>query len=234
MQTLPPESSDDSGSATAINHRGDIVGISGSCDQAVGRYTARHMVVWQNGRMTDLGNLGGDAWNTPLAINQSGDIVGFANTMPGPDFSLHGFFRSHAGGPLTDLGVLYPGDSVVEALGVNDQGQVVGLSCGGSGCHGFIWQDGVMTDLNTLVPGYTGVIEAAQDINDLGQITGQALDSATGNLVSFLATPTAHRGSQIDAQTTGPMRNGVLPVKVREALLGSLGRIDPVTGAVQH
>jgi probable HAF family extracellular repeat protein len=129
-----------------------------------------------------------------MAINEQGDVVGFANTLPGPGFSLHAFFWSHMGGSPIDLGVLYAGDSVSEALGINGRDQVVGLSCGGNGCHGFLWQDGVMTDLNELSPNYNGVIEDAQDINDLGQITGQAYDSASGNLVSFRATPVVHSG----------------------------------------
>ena len=69
---------DTSGAATATNDNGQIVGISGICDQAVGRHTAKHAVLWENGRVTDLGNLGAQWWNTPTAINQRGDIVGFA------------------------------------------------------------------------------------------------------------------------------------------------------------
>lgn len=191
IHPLPLLPGDSDGAATAINDRGDVVGISGICDQAVGRETARHMVLWRDGRAVDLGNIGGDAWNTPMAINQRGDVVGFANTVPGTGFHAHAFFRSHTGGPPIDLGVLYPGDTISQALGINDRGQVVGLSCGSSGCRGFLWQDGRMVDLNQLAPGYAGVIEDAQDINNLGQITGQARD-AGGNLVSFWAIPVAH------------------------------------------
>ena len=194
MHTLPLETGDDSGAATAINDRGDVAGISGTCDQAVGRYTAKHMVLWKNGRVIDLGNIGGNAWNTPMAINELGDVVGFANTKPGAGFSLHAFFSSHMGGAPIDLGVLYAGDTVSQALGINNRGQVVGLSCGANGCRGFLWQDGAMTDLNKLALDYNGLIEDAQDINDLGQITGQAHDSASGNLVSFKATPIGHSG----------------------------------------
>ena len=148
------------------------------------------MVLWKDGRAIDLGNIGGDAWNTPMAINHQGDVVGFANTVPGDGFHAHAFFRGHAGGPPVDLGVLYPGDTMSQALGINDRGQVVGLSCGSSGCRGFLWQDGAMIDLNRVAPGFAGVIEDAQDINDLGQITGQARDAA-GNYVAFWAIPVA-------------------------------------------
>jgi hypothetical protein len=47
-----------------------------------------------------------------------------------------------------------------------------------------------MRDLNALVaPGYTGILTTAQDINDLGVITGRAFDPATGGLPAFQATP---------------------------------------------
>src|SRR4029450_8048650 len=58
---------------------GQIVGISGICDQAVGRHTAKHAVLWENGTVTDIYQ---DApapwWSTRPAINHRGDVVGFA------------------------------------------------------------------------------------------------------------------------------------------------------------
>ena len=86
------------------------------------------------------------------------------------------------------------GDLYSEAHGINERRQVVGVSCsnadGSGNCRAFLWQDGVMTDLNTLVaPGYTNLLTTAQDINDLGVITGRALDPITGERPAFLATP---------------------------------------------
>src|SRR6266508_318992 len=72
IQDLPLIAGDSSGAATAINDNGQIVGISGICDQAVGRHTAKHAVLWENGGVIDLGNLGAQWWNTPTAINQRG------------------------------------------------------------------------------------------------------------------------------------------------------------------
>jgi probable HAF family extracellular repeat protein len=85
IHDLPLISGDSSGAATAINDNGQIVGISGICDQAVGRHTAKHAVLWQDGGVTDIGNLGALFWNTPTAINQQGDIVGFAGAPNDPD-----------------------------------------------------------------------------------------------------------------------------------------------------
>lgn len=188
---LPPLAGDTVSAATAINDAGQVVGISGICGSAVGGFSAEHAVTWQDGTTRSLGTLGGSAWNTPMAINNLGDVVGFAN-LPGPDQANPNFqaFIWTGHGPMRDLGVL-PGDAVSEALGINDAGQVVGESCqaGFANCRAFVWQNGVMTDLDTLVPGYAGHLVFANDINDAGQITGQAIDAATGHFVAFQAVP---------------------------------------------
>lgn len=125
-----------------------------------------------------------------MAINQQGDIVGFAG-QPGDDPDnpqLHAFLWTRQDG-IQDLGAL-PGDVYSEAHGINERCQVVGISCDAAGsCRAFLWQNGVMTDLNTLVgAGYTDVLTTAQDINDLGEITGRAFDPDTGERPAFLAT----------------------------------------------
>ena len=191
IRELPPLPGDTSGAATAINDRGQVVGISGTCDQAVGRYTAAHAVLWDKGRVIDLGNLGAPWWNTAMAINQRGDVVGFAG-VPGGDADnpiLHAFLWTRRGG-IQDLGTL-PGDLTSQANGINERGQVVGSSCNAAGsCRAFLWENGVMKDLNTLVePGYTGVLMNAQDIDDHGEISGRAFDPATGELPAFVAVP---------------------------------------------
>lgn len=191
IQELPPLLGDTSSAATAINDRGQVVGISGTCDQAVGRFTAAHAVLWENGRVIDIGNLGGETWNTPYAINQRGDVVGFAS-QPGDDPDnprLHAFLWTRRDG-IRDLGTL-PGDVTSQAHGINERRQVVGVSCDAAGnCRAFLWEDGVMKDLNTLVaPGYTGILTTAQDINNRGVITGRAFDPVTGEHPAFQATP---------------------------------------------
>jgi probable HAF family extracellular repeat protein len=74
-------------------------------------------------------------------------------------------------GQIKDLGVL-PGDYGSYAQDVNNIGQVVGDSFGYSNergyfTRGFIWKNGVMTELPTL-----GGNSAAIAINDVGQIIG--------------------------------------------------------------
>ena len=194
IQDLPLIAGDSSGAATAINDNGQIVGISGICDQAVGRYTAAHAVLWENGGVTDLGNLGALYWNTPTAINQQGDIVGFAGAPNDPDGNFLQAFIWTVEDGIQPLGFL-PGDVHSEAYGINESRQVVGLSCDADGnCRAFIWENGVMQDLNDLKqPSFSTTLETAKDINDKGEITGRALDPNTGVRTAYLAIPRGHQ-----------------------------------------
>ena len=195
IQRLPSFDHDPDTAATAINNKGQVVGISGTCDVAVGAFSAKHAVLWENGRVINLGSLGGEGWNTPVAINNRGDIAGFSD-LPGdvsggvltPNF--HAFLWTKERG-MQDLGTL-PGDSISEATGINDHGQIVGVSFPSS--HAFIWQKGVMVDLNTLVSSGSGLsLISTGDINDKGEITGQACVVSNGicstETPAFLAIP---------------------------------------------
>jgi probable HAF family extracellular repeat protein len=190
ISELPLVPGDTSGAATGINERGDAVGISGICDQAVGRYTARHAVVWdKHGGVTDIGNLGAPWWNTPTNINQRGDVVGFAGAPNDPDGNFLQAFIWTAKHGMQALGFL-PGDVHSEAYGINEKRQVVGLSCDADGnCRAFIWESGVMKDMNDLKPAsYAARLEQARDINEAGEIAGRSIDAA-GVRKAFLAVP---------------------------------------------
>lgn len=91
---------------------------------------------------------------------------------------------------MVDLGTL-AGDAISEALGINDRGEIVGLSFGAGFSHprAVIWIHGQIFDLNTLVTnGSTMNLIDAQDINDRGEITGQAV-APDGSLPAFLLVP---------------------------------------------
>lgn len=218
---------DSTSAATAINDKGQVVGISGICDRAVGRFSAKHMVLWENDTVTDLGNLGGVAWNTPMSINQQGDVIGFANY---PGGATPGSFRAHAflwtrDSGIQDLGTL-PGHVYSQALGINARRQVVGMSCsaGFAICHAFLWQDGVMTDLNDAAPGYSGELIFANDINDLGQITGGAFDAGTGESPAFVAVPVSDGTAAASAaRAKGTRATQALSNEARQALLKQFG-----------
>jgi probable HAF family extracellular repeat protein len=82
---------------------------------------------------------------------------------------------------MTDLGTL-PGDVSSLGEGINSKGQVVGTSIDIDGNErAIIWENGVMTDLNTLIPADSPLflIEASGTNNSRGQIAGFALEKSS-------------------------------------------------------
>jgi probable HAF family extracellular repeat protein len=201
IQELPLFGDDTSGAATAISNRGQIVGISGICDQAVGRHTAKHALLWDKGAITNLGNLGAELWITPMSINEHSEIVGFGAT-DASDLDgnfLRAFIWTRKDG-MKRIDPLPIADHVYsQANAINERGQVVGISCTVSGaCLGFLWRNGLIVNLNDpqVTPGLNGVIIInAQDINDEGEITGRAFNPATGKITSFVLTPISENES---------------------------------------
>lgn len=192
IRELPPYPGDTVSAATALNDRGQVVGISGICDRAVGRFSARHAVLWDHGEVEDLGSIGGVAWRTPMSINHRGDIVGFANARAedAGAFKPQAFRWTQRGG-IRKLGAgVLPGDVTSQALGINARREVVGTSCDERGsCRAFLWRNGALMDLNRLAFPRGDRLITAGDIDDRGRITGQARDAITGRLVAFVATP---------------------------------------------
>ena len=229
MKELPPLPGDSTSAATAINDRGQVVGISGACGIAVGGVSAAHSVLWQNGVPAEIPNLGGPAWNTPTAINNKGTVVGFS--LPAGQEgtrNFEAFLWTQAGG-LVRLGKL-PGDIRAEALGVNEKNQVVGLSRGGRNVfRAFLWQNGVMTDLNCLtVPGSPFLL-FANDINDSGEISGELFDPTALFGPAFRGIPVLNgTGSTCPSGAADANRSqtGTLPDSVRKRAQKLVG--DPL------
>jgi len=198
VKQLPPYSTDPDSAATAINDLGQIVGISGRCDVALGSYSAIHSVLWQNGKPINLGSLGGSAWNTPESINNRSVVVGFDN---GPNDVINGqlqfrflayVWTKQSG--MVSLGTL-PSlsgsgrDAMSEATDINDEGQIVGVSYADyefDGARAFIYQNGTMTALNDLIGSASANwdITSTGGINDGGEIAGQANPVVNG-VVNF-------------------------------------------------
>jgi probable HAF family extracellular repeat protein len=137
-----------------INERGHVAGVDYRAEGPT------HVLLWRDGRTLDAGAPGGTSV-TAAAINEHDDIVGWAHL---PEGGVRGFLWRD--GEMIDIGAL-GGDSTY-ALDVNDRGQVVGhtSTADGESSHGFVWEDGHMTDL--------GEGTAAYQLNDRGQILGTA------------------------------------------------------------
>ena len=97
---------------------------------------------------------------------------------------------------MRNLGAL-PGDTASGAVGINDSGQVIGPSIDPKGNpRAFLWQNGVMSDLNDLVVGGARLhLLFATAINSRGEISGFGA-TEEGDVHGFLATPVGSGGRE--------------------------------------
>jgi len=163
------------GSAFVLNNRGDVVGTS----NLAGDQTS-HPFLWRHGKLVDLfTTTTGGSPITANQINESGEIVGAA-AFPNRPFDAY-LWKN---GVATDLGTLN-GDCFSEAVALNSGDQVVGYSvaCDFSSQRSFLWENGSMVDLNTLIPPNSGLeLVETIAINDHGEIAGDG--SPPGCVVS--------------------------------------------------
>jgi probable HAF family extracellular repeat protein len=148
--------------ALTINDVGQVAGFA---DTGQGLQA----FLYQNGSLTNLGNLGGIN-SYAYGINGQGKLVGYIDTPEGARAFLYDT------GTVTDLGTL--GGTNAFAFGVNSLMQVAGSSLMPDNVrtHAFLWQAGVITNLNLLLPLNSGwELMEARGINDKGQIVGWGL-----------------------------------------------------------
>ena len=165
------------GSSCANKSSGQVTGFSfiDSTPNPGTGVPTEHAFLWDNGKMTDLGTLGGTlvAMDAAQCVNNRGQVAGVSTLTgdPGcPDAcQVHPFFWDH--GVLTDLGTL-GGDFTITTW-LNDAGEVVGgtTTAGEAEFHAALWRDGSITDLGTLDG---DCFSLAHAVNSSGQIVGES------------------------------------------------------------
>jgi len=195
MQVLPPLPGDTVGFTFAPpNSKGQVVGSSGTCDTTplLPVPFGPHAVLWDNGTATALPNLGGAMVGVGATINDAGTIVGgsdLPSENPGfPFVQIHMTMWNN--GVPKDLGTVGTDFSSLPTW-LNNHNQIVGSSCDDQGnCRAFLWQNGQMVDLNSLIPANSPLyLVFAESINDAGTIVGNAVNTVTGDMRAFMAIP---------------------------------------------
>jgi probable HAF family extracellular repeat protein len=239
VEELPTFPGDSDGIAGGFNDAGEATLPTGNC-VFIGPPLG-HDSLLRHGTLTDFGDFEGN----PIAangINNKGEVVG-VSTLPvlvnGQTVDVQAVLWQN--GVARGLGFL-PGDVVSIGSAISDTGQVVGQSCDSNGnCRGFVWRDGVMTALETLIP-----TDSTLDpfdptgINSRGQIVGLAIVKGTcvdGNceLHAFLLTPTnteaVGQNAAAAPNNISESRKVVTPEIVRKALQRRPGsRRDHIPG----
>ncbi|HTS36018.1 MAG TPA: hypothetical protein VMH04_10125 [Candidatus Solibacter sp.] len=200
---------DAAGTISGFSENGDLDPIAG--------VPAIRAVLWKNGKMIDLGTLGGYE-SLALETNSHGQIIGMAansepDSFPDPGFCASFGTQTRAfaqnGGAMQDLGTLGGPDAF--AFYNNEANQVIGVSytsftpgpaglwCDGSvpPVHPFLWQRGHMRDLGTLGGDYA----APFILNQRGQVVGFSLLNGNSTAHPFL-WPGPH-GAMVDLGTLG-------------------------------
>jgi probable HAF family extracellular repeat protein len=167
--------------AIFVNDRGQVAGISylnstpvinsGAVCTMPGQTTfipAQDPFLWENNKMVDLGNLGGNC-AAPAGLNILGQVAGNSDVSD-PSANPHAFLWTRETG-IRDLGTL--GGTFSQADALTDSGEVVGAATneGDQAFYAFLWKNNVMTKLGFL-PG--DCYSSAYSINRLGQVVGDS------------------------------------------------------------
>lgn len=164
------------GQAFALNEASQVVGWA---DDFSGD---RRPFMWSSATgMVDM-LTGPELWGEAHDINDNGIAVGFWRLSDELPEDNKAFLWDIDNGKV-DLGLL-PGASYSEARGINNLGQIVGHS----GNRAFLYDSGMLYDLNDFLPPDSGwVLNGATAINESGWIVGVGVHNGVGR--AFLLTP---------------------------------------------
>ena len=178
--------------ANSVNNSGLIVGLAfNATPDPYGYYgTQLHATTWRNGKITDLGTLGGTDSEARL-VNDSGQIIGisFLNTPPMPPFNQpqdDAFLWS--AGTMTDLGTLGGSFSAPSSINRSGQVSVISLDATNSVYQSFLWSNGTKTVLNSLGGSYVFALM----LNDAATVVGWNSDAADNNVIATMWSPSGN------------------------------------------
>jgi probable HAF family extracellular repeat protein len=155
-------------SINGMNNRGQVIGaLPLPGDQILDPF------VWDGTKLIDMATQGtGGSFFDANVINDAGMVAGGAAFPNRPNDAA--LWKD---GVATDLGFL-AGDCYSEAWSINNRGQVggVSVSCDGNVWRAFLWEDGSMIDLNSVIPAGSNLqLVYAVGINDRGEIAGNGV-----------------------------------------------------------
>ena len=196
--------------ALGINEAGEAVGFASDTP-----FGFAHAFVYSNGVTTVINPFGGlDNESYAASINDKGQVVGQGLT---PEGYIRAFVYSN--GLSKNLGTLRGGHNSA-AYSINNRGLIVGIAdypyrtvcwdpytskyvpCIRYAQHGFLYDQGVMMDLNSLIPADEGWdLEWALDINDRGEIVGYG--RLNGVYRAYVLSPCESRGNGRAAKVQG-------------------------------
>ena len=138
-----------------------ILGVATLLLVAVENAGGAHYVV------TDMGTLGTGLTSYAYGVNNSGVVVGYANTVS--TGNPHAFV--YANGTKTDISASWSTPNAI-ARAINNSGEVVGYLNTTSPQYGFMYSGGTMTDMSTLPGELNGATSQAFAVTSTGIIAG--------------------------------------------------------------
>ena len=170
--------------AKDINDNGIVTGWMGSAG-----FFETVAFIWDAGKVTALPPVPGGSTSEGRAINDLRQVVGHGIVEKDAAIVVRAFLWEND--VFTDLGTL-PGLDSCAAIDINNSSTVIG-ECGQSDIpnsnQSYVWNKGVMINLNDLIPEGAGLtIREASAINNSGQIAARALN-ADNDTVAVLLTP---------------------------------------------
>jgi uncharacterized protein (TIGR03437 family) len=219
-QALPLLSGFPNALATSVNDSGVAAGIAFSINFTLltDPNATGHGVLFNNGAVTDLGVLSGDASSMAMGINNAGSVVGFSSNQP-PSFALQltGLFGSPASkyrAFLYSAGKIYNlTDQLVNGAGwqhsfatqINNAGQIVGTGLINGAQHAFLLTPVQSPSIGNVV-GAAFSTPAVTSISSNGVFTifGSALASTSEGLGQLVDNqlPTNLGGTCVESGTT--------------------------------